>query len=62
METPGDVVRQRDTLLRLGNMVCSEVHDGMDDNEIVPTIRAEAHINSHNADIILVAAKLHLCK
>jgi hypothetical protein len=53
--------RQEDKLLHLGGMVCDGVKSGMDDNEIVPVIRAEGHLNSHQADIVRVAAELHLC-
>jgi hypothetical protein len=50
-----------DKLLHLGRLVCIGAHSGMDDNEIVQQIRPEGALNSHQADIVRVAAELHLC-
>jgi hypothetical protein len=57
-----DAERHRDKLVDLGQMACTEKSNGMDDNEIIPLIRAQGELNSHQADIILIAASLDLCR
>jgi hypothetical protein len=53
--------QQRDKLLDLGNMVCTDKADGMDNDEIVPMIRNAARINSYYANLLIMAAIHYLC-
>lgn len=56
-----DAERQQDKLLSLGRIVCTGESNGMDPNEIIPLVREQGGLNSHQADIVRIAASLDLC-